>query len=43
MKNIYETAGGTYQRQGDYELPSLKLLSKEEQFIGVWGHTIGGI
>ena len=37
MKNIYETAGGTYQRQGDYELPSLKLLSEEEQFIGVWG------
>ncbi len=37
MKNIYETAGGTYQRQGDCELPSLKLLSEEEQFIGVWG------
>ncbi|MFR1608163.1 MAG: TnpV protein [[Ruminococcus] torques] len=36
MASIYETIGGTYQRQGDYELPGLKLLS-EEQFIGVWG------
>lgn len=27
MANIYETAGGTYQRQGDYKLPNLKLLS----------------
>ena len=37
MKSIYETAGGTYQRQGDYKLPNLRLLSEEEQFIGVWG------
>lgn len=37
MKSIYETAGGIYQRQGDYKLPNLKLLSEEEQFIGVWG------
>ena len=37
MASIYETAGGTYQRQGNYGLPSLRLLSEEEQFIGVWG------
>ena len=37
MKSIYETAGGIYQRQGDYKLPNLKLLSEEEKFIGVWG------
>ena len=25
MKSIYEEAGGTYTRQGDYELPDLKV------------------
>lgn len=25
MKSIYEEAGGTYTRQGDYELPNLKV------------------
>ena len=37
MKSIYETTGGTYQRQGDHELPNLKLLSEKDQFIGIWG------
>ncbi len=37
MKSIYETTGGTYQRQGDYKLPSLKLSPEEEKFIGIWG------
>ena len=37
MKSIYETAGGTYQSQGDYELPDLNLLPEKEVEIGVWG------
>lgn len=37
MKSIYETAGGTYQRQGDYELPNLRLPSEKEFEIGIWG------
>lgn len=35
MKSIYEATGGTYQKQGDYELPNLQLQPEEEQFIGV--------
>lgn len=37
MKSIYEEAGGTYTRQGDYELPNLKVLPEREVEIGVWG------
>ena len=37
MKNIYEEAGGTYTRQGDYELPNLKVSPEKEIEIGVWG------
>lgn len=37
MKSIYEITGGTYQRQGDYELPNLKLPTEKEIEIGVWG------
>lgn len=37
MKNIYEEAGGTYTRQGDYELPDLKVPPEKEIEIGVWG------
>ena len=37
MKNIYEEAGGTYTRQGDYELPDLKIPPEREVKIGVWG------
>lgn len=37
MKSIYENLGGTYQRQGDYELPNLQLQPEEEYYIGVWG------
>lgn len=37
MKSIYETAGGTYQRQGDYELPDLNLPPEKEVEIGLWG------
>ena len=36
MKSIYETAGGTNRRQGDHELPKLKLPIEEELFIGEW-------
>ena len=37
MKNIYEQAGGTYTRQGDYELPDLKVPPEKEIEIGIWG------
>ena len=37
MKIIYETTGGTYQRQGDYELPNLQILPEKEIEVGVWG------
>lgn len=37
MKSIYEQAGGTYIRQGDYELPNLKVSLEKEIEIGVWG------
>ena len=37
MKSIYEKAGGTYTRQGDYELPNLKIPPEKEIEIGVWG------
>ena len=37
MKNIYEESGGTYTRQGDYELPNLKVSLEKEIEIGVWG------
>lgn len=37
MKSIYEEAGGTYTRQGDYELPNLIIPPEKEIEIGVWG------
>ena len=37
MQSIYEEAGGTYTRQGDYELPDLKIPPEREVKIGVWG------
>ncbi len=37
MKSIYEETGGTYTRQGDYELPNLKVSLEKEIEIGVWG------
>lgn len=37
MKSIYEEAGGTYTRQGDYELPDLKIPPEREVKVGVWG------
>ena len=37
MKNIYEEAGGTYTRQGDYELPNLKIPPEKEIEIGILG------
>ena len=38
MKSIYEETGGTYTRQGDYELPDLKIPpEKKEIEIGIWG------
>ena len=37
-KTIFEQMGGTYEQQGDYLIPCLKLPSeKEERYIGVWG------
>ena len=37
MKSIYEEAGGTYTRQGDYEYPDLKVPPEKEIEIGIWG------
>lgn len=37
MKSIYEQAGGTYTRQGDYELPNLIIPPEKEIEIGIWG------
>ncbi len=37
MKSIYEQTGGTYTRQGEYELPDLKVSPEKEIEIGVWG------
>ena len=37
MKSIYEEAGGTYTRQGDYKLPDLKVPIEKEIEIGVLG------
>ena len=37
-KTIFEEMGGTYVRQGDYNLPCLSLpTEKENKSIGVWG------
>ena len=37
-KTIFEEMGGTYVRQGDYNLPCLSLpAEKENKPIGVWG------
>lgn len=36
-KTIFEQMGGTYTRQGDYELPDLTLPTEREFEIGVWG------
>ena len=37
-KTIFEEMGGTYVRQGDYDLPRLSLpAEKEDKSIGVWG------
>ena len=37
MKSIYEEAGGTYTRQGDYEYLDLKVPPEKEIEIGIWG------
>lgn len=31
MKTIYESMGGRYEKQGDYELPNI-VLPREKQF-----------
>lgn len=37
MKTIYELMGGSYEKQGDYELPTLALPQEKLFEIGVWG------
>ncbi len=34
---IYEKQGGTYRKAGDYLLPNLKVSTKTDIHIGVWG------
>lgn len=36
VKTIFEEMGGTYVRQGDYELPAVSL-KLEEGCVGIWG------
>lgn len=36
-KTIFEEMGGTYVRQGDYDLPCLSLPEEEQKLVGVWG------
>lgn len=36
-KSNFERMGGSYTRQGDYDLPNLVLPPEEEQNIGIWG------
>ena len=36
-KSIFEQMGGTYERQGDYNFPKLKIGDTNEYHIGVWG------
>ncbi len=37
---LFEQFSGTYTKQGDYLLPNLTLLAKEEtSYIRVWGST----
>ena len=42
-KTIFEEMGGTYVRQGEYNLPCLSLpAEKENKPIGVWGQRHQG-
>ncbi len=36
-KTIFEQMGGTYEQQGDYLIPCLKLPAEKETEIGLWG------
>ena len=42
-KTIFEELGGRYERQGDYLLPCLTVLTEEEQTIGIWGTAASGL
>ena len=43
MKSIYEKAGGTYTRQGDYELPNLKVPPEKKLKSEFGDSDTGGI
>jgi hypothetical protein len=36
-QTVFEQMGGSYVRQGNYELPVVALPPQEEAHIGVWG------
>lgn len=36
-KTIFEEMGGTYVRQGDYDLPCLSLPEEKQKPVGIWG------
>jgi hypothetical protein len=36
-KSLFEQFGGTYERQGNYLLPSLTLPAEKEKPIGIYG------
>ena len=36
-KTIFEEMGGTYVRQGDYNLPCLSFPEEKQKPVGIWG------
>lgn len=35
-KSLFEEMGGKYERQDDYLIPCITVLTEEEQLIGIW-------
>lgn len=36
-ETVFEQMGGSYVRQGDYQLPAVTLPPEEEIHVGIWG------
>lgn len=37
VQTIFEQMGGSYVRQGDYQLPAVTIPPEEEVHVGIWG------
>lgn len=37
VQTIFEQMGGSYVRQGDYQLPAVTIPSEEEVHVDIWG------